>query len=83
MRKRLAQLVTHGGIALGFAAAAAFVAMMWPDIVSDHIALRTDVRTVAFTLTFASLIGIGVSLPFLRLADRIFVERDRKSERQG
>lgn len=57
MRKRLSQLLTCAGIALGLATTAAFVALMWPDIVSDHIALRTDVHKVAFTITFASLTG--------------------------
>jgi hypothetical protein len=71
VRKILSQLVTCAGIALGLAAAAAFVALIWPDL--DFYGNKA-LRTVGGAFTFTILIGAGVCWPFLWLAGKIFPE---------
>jgi hypothetical protein len=73
VRKRLSQLITGVGMALGLAAAAGFVALMWPDI--DWYGSKA-LRAVGGTLVTAVLIAVGVSWPFLWFADRIFAKQD-------
>ena len=73
VRKRLSELIAAAGMALGLAAAAGFVALIWPDI--DWYGSKA-LRAVGGTLVTSVLIVIGVSWPFLWIADRIFVKQD-------
>jgi hypothetical protein len=74
VRKGLSQLIVCVGVALGLAAAAGFVALIWPDI--DLYGSKA-LRAVGGTCVTAVLIAVGVSWPFLWLANNIFPERRR------
>ena len=71
MRKILSRLITCAGIALGLAAAAGFVALIWPDI--DWYGSKA-LRAVGGTCVTAVLIAVGVSWPFRWFANKIFPE---------
>ena len=71
MRKTLSQLIIFAGVALGLAAAAGFVALIWPDI--DLYGSKA-LRAAGGTFVTAVLIAVAVSWPFLWLANKIFPE---------
>jgi hypothetical protein len=68
VRKTLSLLLTLTGVALGLAASAGVVALIWPDL---DIYAANAIRTVPRTFILAILVGVGASWPFLWLADRI------------
>ena len=66
--RKLSQLITYVGIALGLAAGVGFVLLLWPDI---DLYGNKALRAVGGTFATAALIAVGVSWPFLWLADKI------------